>query len=239
MRRRDVLALPFALTACRKLGEKSKPTPVPAAAGRVTRPPEGELPTVTSWEAKPSSQRKAVLLVHGAGGPAFFFEKKLMTPYPETLAEHGYDVFMPHYGEFAESIDRGVRVLRATIDGIAKKQEVAGAKVGTVGFSRGGFLACAAASMDARIRAVVDVYGGLHDEYAARAADMPPTLILHGEADTIVPVDEAKKLERLLARAKVEHEMVLYPGQAHGLDGNALDDSVRRMVGFFDAHLHV
>lgn len=195
--------------------------------------PEGGVPTVTSWAPAGPGPHPVVLLLHGAGGPGFFHDKKIMRPYPETLATRGYAVFMPHYFERGRDIDAAVGAARTTLDRVARP-----GPVGAVGFSRGGFVACALASVEPRIGALIEVYGGMPEPYASRAARMPPTLILHGDADNDVPVAEAHALDRLLSRLGAPHETIIYPGQEHGFVGDALDDSVKRTAAFFDAHLH-
>jgi dipeptidyl aminopeptidase/acylaminoacyl peptidase len=66
---------------------------------------------------------------------------------------------------------------------------------------------------------------------------MPPTLILHGDKDPIVTVDNAYDLKRLFDEKKITYEMHIYPGEEHGFGGEALTDSVKRMIAFFDKHL--
>ena len=51
--------------------------------------------------------------------------------------------------------------------------------------------------------------------YASRVST--PVLILHGEKDTNVPVGQAVYFHRALARYGVEHELVIYPREGHGL----------------------
>src|SRR5205823_8192282 len=70
-------------------------------------------------------------------------------------------------------------------------------RVGLVGFSLGAYLALSVAAQDERVAAVVDCFGGLPDVFAPGVQRMPPVLILHGDADGLVPVTEALKLQRL------------------------------------------
>src|SRR5262249_2862480 len=92
-----------------------------------------------------------------------------------------------------------------------------------------------------KIAAVVDYYGGLPAEIRrfpfARIASMPPTLILHGEKDEIVPGQEARDLEKLLKKNKRLCTMKLYPAQGHIFQGKDEWDSARRCVAFLKEHL--
>jgi acetyl esterase/lipase len=50
-------------------------------------------------------------------------------------------------------------------------------------------------------------------------ADYPPTLLIHGQADTDVPHEQSEMMARELARHKVVHRFVSLPNAEHGLDG--------------------
>ncbi len=47
---------------------------------------------------------------------------------------------------------------------------------------------------------------------------MPPTLILHGDKDVLVPVSEAHALDELLTAANRPHEMHIYEGANHAFN---------------------
>lgn len=51
------------------------------------------------------------------------------------------------------------------------------------------------------------------------SADYPPTLLVHGDADTMVPLQQSKALATKLAEQGVEHELVVVPGGEHGFMG--------------------
>ncbi|MEM6842066.1 MAG: alpha/beta hydrolase [Bacteroidota bacterium] len=52
--------------------------------------------------------------------------------------------------------------------------------------------------------------------YHQVVADMPPTLIFHGEEDTTVPLSNILALEKKLDSLGVENRIFTYPGQKHG-----------------------
>lgn len=47
-------------------------------------------------------------------------------------------------------------------------------------------------------------------------ADLPPTLILHGEQDTTVPIESVRRFAAAAARLGARCEVVAYPGAGHG-----------------------
>jgi len=106
-----------------------------------------------------------------------------------------------------------------------------------LGFSLGAFLALAVASVDPRVKAVVEFFGGLPEPFAKKLRRLPPTLILHGDRDQVVSVEEAEKLEKLLKEKKLPYEIKIYAGQPHGFTGDDLKDSLRRTTAFFGTHL--
>lgn len=57
------------------------------------------------------------------------------------------------------------------------------------------------------------------------APGVPPTLILHGERDPLVPPDQARRLAAALARAGVPHRLVMIPGAGHA-DFGAVPDAI-------------
>ena len=57
-------------------------------------------------------------------------------------------------------------------------------------------------------------------------ASYPPTLLVHGAADTTVPVGESDDVAKTLAAAGVEHDYVRVEGREHGLDALPVGDDV-------------
>jgi acetyl esterase/lipase len=63
-------------------------------------------------------------------------------------------------------------------------------------------------------------------------AQAPPTLILHGTADNLVPIAQSTALKERLKDAGVPVEMIVYPNEGHGWSGAKLEDSFDQIVGF-------
>jgi acetyl esterase/lipase len=69
------------------------------------------------------------------------------------------------------------------------------------------------------------------------SADDPPFLLIHGDADEVVPFDQSERFERLLAGARVPVELVRIPGGEHGRDDPNITERDRLMVAWFDKYL--
>jgi acetyl esterase/lipase len=71
--------------------------------------------------------------------------------------------------------------------------------------------------------------------------DYPPTLLLHGTADTDVPYAQSEMMAAELARHGVERELLTIPNGGHGFDANMDDprvaDAFDRVIRFLQAHL--
>jgi acetyl esterase/lipase len=62
----------------------------------------------------------------------------------------------------------------------------------------------------------------------------PPFLILHGDADPLVPHCQSELLHQALQDAGVESTLLIVPGAGHG-QGLWIDPYIKRMVAFLDA----
>jgi acetyl esterase/lipase len=69
------------------------------------------------------------------------------------------------------------------------------------------------------------------------SSDDPPTLIIHGDADKLVPIDQAEAIVAKLKEAGVPAELIVKKGAAHGWPG--MDKDVPKLVDWFDKYLKV
>ena len=65
----------------------------------------------------------------------------------------------------------------------------------------------------------------------------PPTLLLHGNLDHLVPVAQSQLLKNKLQSAGVANELVIYPNEGHGWVGASLEDSYNHIQSFLQAHV--
>jgi acetyl esterase/lipase len=67
------------------------------------------------------------------------------------------------------------------------------------------------------------------------SADDPPTLIIHGDADKLVPIQQAELIVDKLKAAGVEAKLSVKPGASHGWSDMIKD--MDQLADWFDAHL--
>jgi dienelactone hydrolase len=186
----------------------------------------------------------AVIGLHGsAGGHATMAE-------PATqLAAQGFAVYVVHY--FDRTGTTGVadkqtavrnfpvwgKTVWDAIGHVASRPEVDAQRIGLLGFSLGAYLALSVSAVDARVKAVVDFFGGMPREMKLFIRRLCPTLILHGESDATVPVAEAYHLQQLLEKKATPYEMQIYPGAGHGFSGDVWQDAKVRMLSFLQKYL--
>lgn len=67
------------------------------------------------------------------------------------------------------------------------------------------------------------------------STNLPPTLIVHGDADTLVPLDQSSRFRDAAPKAGQEVKLVVRKGGKHGWPSMPVD--IARFADWFDAHL--
>lgn len=183
-----------------------------------------------------------VVLLHGSDGLTNASRYKFAA---QTIADAGHLVLLPRYFEATGDtrarygdIRSKFSLWREAIETILRDRAsgTEDGRVGVVGFSLGGALALALAVRSPRIRAVVDFFG-FEPVGLGEGRKLPPTLILHGDADRVVPVANAAAIQRLIRSQGGTVESHIYPGEGHGLSLASLPDAIARTRGFLQRHL--
>jgi dipeptidyl aminopeptidase/acylaminoacyl peptidase len=157
----------------------------------------------------------AVIGLHGSGGG-----HASMADPSVLLAERGFAVYVLHYFDRTgtteidglQTIFRHFPVWMKTlwdaVSFVAHQPHVDPGRIGLLGFSLGAYL-----------------------------ARLCPVLILHGEQDKTVPVEEAYHLQKILEKKHIAYEMQIYPEVGHGFSGEIWRDARSRTVAFLEKHL--
>ena len=203
--------------------------------------------SIDQHEPAGARQSPALLLLHGAGGNVAFWFNRLAP----ALARFGVSVYAPHYFQstgtdratMAQILDgRHVPVWLATardaIGYIAARPAVDARRIAVLGISLGGYLAVALAATESRLRAAIELSGGMPPGFEGHLSPaMPPLLVLHGGEDTIVPVSEAHRLLHLLKQAGAPHESEIFPEETHWFAPAAQARLLLTAGAFLNRHL--
>lgn len=65
-------------------------------------------------------------------------------------------------------------------------------------------------------RPEVERLAKLYSPIYSVTASFPPTLLIHGDADKLVPLQQSQLLDAKLAELKVPHKLIVEPGKGHG-----------------------
>ncbi len=156
-----------------------------------------------------------------------------------------------------EDCKAAIRWLRAN----AKKYNLDPDHIGVIGASAGGHLSALMgtsggvkelegtggnAEQSSKVQAVVDLFGptGIPSKNGASgnvlkyiAKDNPPFLIVHGDADKLVPIRQSEQLAEALKKAGVEVTFTTMKGSGHGGPAFNNAEAMKMYEEFFNKHL--
>lgn len=209
------------------------------------------------YAAPGAAPRPTVLILHGLGGNN---PLQGYVSLAQTVAASGVDAWLFSYytpadqavmfGPNAEAhqalYNSRMPIWAKKVDEVADfalTQKHSSGKIGLLGLSNGGYLAVGAAALDPHIGAIVVFYGGIPGPLRDEIKRLPPLLALHGDADTIVPIDEDRALVDFAKALGGQAELVVYPGVGHGFDFDEGYDKAKgvrqRAIDFLDQQLGV
>src|SRR4051812_44012765 len=226
-------------------GRSTKAFAANARSSRAELHERGRQVAVEHFPAPLSGPQPAVLLLHGADGLKAGRHYHLAA---QVVAAAGYHAFLLHYldrtrerrasySEIGLHFPAWAETVREALTFVRHRSGIDPNRLGLIGTSLGGGLALGVAAKDERVRALATYFGFLPDVVRDTAERLPPTLVLHGARDTIVPVSNAHAIQQLLQRLGVEHEVHIYPDQGHSFQGLAQLDAANRTAAFLRKHL--
>lgn len=133
---------------------------------------------------------------------------------------------------------RVVRDVDAAVRHLAGRREVAGRKIGVLGFCLGGQYALMSACRVDGLSACVSFYGMLRHGGAFAANKLPPPLEtaadlrcpllgLYGEEDPLIPPDDLRAFEDALRSAGKSYDIKTFPGAGHAFMNDRRPDAFR------------
>lgn len=195
------------------------------------------------WEPQDGRAEQLVVLCHGVGadghdlidlGPqwalalphAAFVAPDGPEPYEGApMGRQWYRIGDHNPALMAAGAARTRPALDAFLDAELARLRLAPDAYALVGFSQGAMMALyAGLRRPVAPRAILAYSGALlaPDQLPAERANAAPVLLVHGEADPVVPVIRSRDAERLLRSEGVPVEVLYVPGLGHGIDPGGL-----------------
>jgi len=234
MRATIIAAVAVLAIACTKKEAEREPT-AQAVAGPDIRSEEvtyqaGDRTLVgyLAWDARKEGPRPGVLVVHQWWGHSDYVRKRA-----DMLAELGYTALaldMYGKGRYATHPDDAMKFMNETISNmdVAKERFAAAYEVlqkhGTtnpddiaaIGYCYGGAVVLHMARFGVDLDGVASFHGMLATEAPAqKGAVKGKILVLHGEADPMVPPEQVEGFKKEMDAAEVDFSFIAYPGAKH------------------------
>jgi pimeloyl-ACP methyl ester carboxylesterase len=192
--------------------------------------PDGE--SIVLWHAEPRPGQPTILFLHGNGGEISNRHERMAFYQSQGLGA----LFVSYrgYGASTGSIsERGFIIDALTAHDFLRQRGVAPEEIAVIGESLGTGVAVqlaaqrpvAALLLEAPFTAAVDVAAEIYpwlpvrllmkDQFVSRdhiAKAKAPLLVIHGDADGVIPVEQGRKL---FALANAPKELVILAGQGH------------------------
>jgi phospholipase/carboxylesterase len=135
-----------------------------------------------------------------------------------------------------DGVQAAAPALNAFLDAELKRHNLPPESLALVGFSQGTMMALHVGLRRAVAPAAIVGYSGIlimpndamSDEFAAQIKSRPPVLLIHGDADQMIPVQAVTHSAQGLAALEVPVEWHISPGIGHGID----QEGLRHGAGF-------
>jgi dienelactone hydrolase len=182
-----------------------------------------------AYDTKFKGLRPGVLVVHEWTGYGSYVQSRI-----EQLAELGYIAFAadiygkgirpktPKEAGATASIYKNDRNfmrerVKLALEELKKLPNVDATKLAAIGYCFGGTCVLELARSGAKMNGFVSFHGGLDTPRADDAKNIQGrVLVLHGADDPNVPQKEVKAFEKEMTNAKVNYQVIQYPGAVHG-----------------------
>ena len=68
--------------------------------------------------------------------------------------------------------------------------------------------------------------------------DDPPTMVIAGAQDKLVPINHCELIQTALQKHNVVHDIVIFDEAGHGFGKEDFQQAMNRLVGWFEKHLN-
>ncbi|HEX7776007.1 MAG TPA: dienelactone hydrolase family protein [Parvibaculum sp.] len=196
-----------------------------------------------SVPAASGTARQLVILCHGYGadgndliGLAPYWQKLLpdaafVSPHAPQRCDAGFGyqwfpISRLDPAELMRGVESAAPILNEFIDEQLALHGLDESRLALVGFSQGTIMSLHVGLRRAKAPAAIIGYSGAMagpDRLKAEIKVRPPVLMVHGDADEVLPVSRMHEAVRALAEADVAVQWHVSPGVGHGIDPEGLE----------------
>lgn len=192
------------------------------AAPAIDMPVAGVVVAPEWWgRTEYTEQRARELAEHGFAALAIdmYGDKKVTTDVPQASA---------WMMQTFDHVDTVVNRAQAGLDALKAQSEVNTEKLAAIGFCYGGKVVLDLARSGADLKAVVTFHANLSPKAPAeRGKVQAEILVLHGELDSMVSLDDVASFRQEMHGAGVEHEVIIFEDAKHGFSNPLADERAK------------
>ena len=168
-----------------------------------------------------TEQRARELAEHGYAALAIdMYGDKNVT----TDAKQAYEWMMQTFADADTIVNRA----KAGLDTLAAQPEVNPTQLAAIGFCYGGKVVLDLARSGAPLKAVATFHATLTPKApAAEGQIQGEILVLHGELDSMVTLDDVASFREEMHAAKVDHEVIIFEDAKHGFSNPLADERAK------------
>lgn len=168
-----------------------------------------------------TEQRARELAEHGYAALAIdmYGDKKVTT-----ASNQAYEWMMQTF----EDPDTIVNRATAALNTLAAQDEVDADKLAAIGFCYGGKVALDLARSNAPLQAVATFHANLSPKAPAQEGQVQAEiLVLHGEQDSMVSLDDIESFRKEMQAANVKHDVIIFKDAKHGFSNPLADERAK------------
>ncbi len=223
--------------------EDEAPPPGPDIRGEEVTYKAGDTTLVgyLAWDANKEGPRPGVLVVHQWWGHSDYVRKRA-----RMLAELGYtalaldmygegrhathpDDAMKFMNETISNIDVATERFKAAYDVLKEHGTTNPNDISAIGYCFGGAVVLHMARSGMDLDGVVSFHGNLATKTPAKkGAVKAKVLVLHGEADPLVPPEQVAAFKQEMEAAEVDYTFISYPGAKHAFTDEAATEKGKK-----------
>ena len=168
-----------------------------------------------------TKQRARELAEHGYAALAIdmYGDKKVTT-----TSDQAYAWMMQTFEHADTIVERATAALKT----LAVQPEVDEQRLAAIGFCYGGKVVLDLARSNAPLKAVATFHANLSPKAPAQEGQVQAEiLVLHGELDSMVSLDDVARFREEMHAAKVDHDVIVFEGAKHGFSNPLADERAK------------